>query len=231
MNLFSFSIESVHKAALTIGFIGAALAALGAGVTLWTGAILSKESNIQIEQARATAQQARESSSRLEVETEGLKTENLKLKIELEKERAKRDELQLRLGPRKLTEPQIKNMLHALSPFNQNSVTAEISWAQDDETINYARQITKALSICGINVKPLNIQHLIMAGRPSHGVLVTVQGGVGAQQLSDALSDSGIATNSLIAPPPSPGSSAIKLGLPYDQCAVSIHVMPKAPHI
>lgn len=70
-------IETVHKCALFAGFTGVSLPALGAGIALWTGGVLSEQSKAQIEGARSSADIARR-------DTETLRNQNLGLQREVE---------------------------------------------------------------------------------------------------------------------------------------------------
>lgn len=207
-------------AAIALG----ALTVLAAVLTFWASGVREKHSDQTIELARATASQANERTADIE-------QSNLKLKIELEKERAKREDLQQRLGPRSLTPWQIQIAKQVLSSITPNTVTAEIYWDHGDEIQNYAIQIATALIECGINIHRIKTGRILSSGRPTHGVGVSVLGGMGKELLSEALSAAQIATDTVIEKPPSTHNSLGRIGIPYNQCAVSIHVMPKPPSI
>lgn len=224
MEIFSVPIETVHKWALFTGFAGAALAALGAGITLWTGGVLNEQSKAQIEDARSSADIARR-------DTETLRNQNLGLQREVEELRVKRLELERQLGPRHLTPQQVETF-NTTIPTPLHGAVVAIQAHQSPEAFGYANQIASLLSSRGITIEVVNHGFAVVEFGRGHkeDIEITITEGFGSDALERAFQTADFKSVSRM----TPRANELPNGqLMYDhhKCAAFIDIHEKAPVI
>lgn len=194
MEIFSVPIETAHKCALFVSFAGAVLAALGTGVTLWTGDVLDKQSKEKIEDARSSADIARR-------DTEALRNQNLGLQREIEELRVKRMELERQFGPRHLTPRQAETFKTAI-PIPLTGAIVAIQFHQSPEAFGYAKQIASMLNSRGISVNNINqgFAMLQIGGGHKEDIEITITEGFGFDVLERAFRAAGFKSVSRMIP-------------------------------
>lgn len=224
MEILSIPIETVHKWALFAGFTGAALGAIGTGITLWTGGVLNEQSKAQIEDARSSADIARR-------DTELLRNQNLGLQREVEDLRVKRMELERQFGPRRLT-PQQAETLNAAIPIPLDRAVVVIRFHQSPEALKYATEIAYLLAYRGITVN--NPNHVFamfdLGGGHKEDIEITIGEGFGFDVIERAFKAAGFKSVSRM----TPNANVLPNGqLLYDhrECAAFIDIHEKAPVI
>jgi len=205
----------------------AVIAAIAGVVAFWGSGVRDKHSDQQIEVARATAEQARESTANLEAETERLKRQNLELRLDLERQQRERLRLERALGPRQVTQEQRDTLVLILSAASHLRPRAALYVAHEAEPRFYARSLIEALTAAGVTVDLVDDVYLIAAGQNT-GIVLTPGWGPGASQISFGFKCA--AFPDMIIEPRSP--HGVTHGL-FDRMnsAALIQIFPKPPGI
>lgn len=169
--MFDLSLESASRLqtiAALFGVFLAACAVLAGILSFWASSQVSKHNDRQLAEARATAELARSTAAANEQATEEIRRDNLQLQLRLAEEQGKREELQLRLGPRRVEPPapstapahpslpapsEKADTMSSIPALALQGIKVTLGVARDAEATNHAAQIFRFLQGLGCETR------------------------------------------------------------------------------
>ncbi|MGE8324266.1 MAG: hypothetical protein ACN6OX_14445 [Pseudomonas sp.] len=182
----------IHTIATATAIIAALIAACAVILAQMTSDVQSKHSDSSRAEASQIISKANESAAQLQVKIDTLTQQNQELATKLQAEKQARLKIEARLTPRKLT-PQAQEAFKALAAQLSKDKTAPTVLLNiirnDDEALQYAKQLAVALNKAGAQVQ---IKQLMLA-KEATGLQVVLYDSPGSEQLERAFKEADIA--------------------------------------
>ncbi|WP_410480671.1 hypothetical protein ACJ70E_15740 [Pseudomonas plecoglossicida] len=182
----------IHTIATATAIIAALIAACAVILAQMTSDVQSKHSDSSRAEASQIISKANESAAQLQLKIDTLTQQNQELATKLHAEKQARLKIEARLTPRKLT-PQAQEAFKALAAQLSKDKAAPTVLLNiirnDDEALQYAKQLAVALNKAGAQVQ---IKQLMLA-KEATGLQVVLYDSPGSQQLERAFKETDIA--------------------------------------
>lgn len=182
----------IHTIATATAIIAALIAACAVILAQMTSDVQSKHSDSSRAEASQIISKANESAAQLQLKIDTLTQQNQELATKLHAEKQARLKIEARLTPRKLT-PQAQEAFKALAAQLSKDKAAPTVLLNiirnDDEALQYAKQLAVALNKAGAQVQ---IKQLMLA-KEATGLQVVLYDSPGSQQLERAFKEADIA--------------------------------------